>query len=166
MKKLILALVTCVSITALAASPALASWGGGTGDDAVQVVGDVTLVDTKYYITGDLTALGATPSQRVLDAVSVSPDTWELDFGKDDMYMPAGFGEGTYTIQGKLCEGGEIDVYKVGETIVRTEGPSGPPGGHPLPGGPPGQDDHPNGGHPQGGPPGQTGDHPNGKWSS
>lgn len=149
MRKWILALVICISIVALTASTALASWGGGTGDDAVEVVGEVTLIDTKYWITGDLTALGDTPSRSVLNAVG--SDTWQLDFGKGDYYKPAGFGTGPHTIQGKLCEGGEIDVYVVdGTPVGRPEG--GNPGGFP-----------PSGWHPKGGPPGKTGDHPQGK---
>ncbi len=126
MKKLMLFLVICISMVALIASPVLASWGGGTGDDAVQVVGDVTLVGTTYSITGTLTALSSTPSAAVLLALAASPGTWELDFGKQNYYLGT-FGTGTgITIQGKLCKNGEIDVYVVGTTSNgRTEG--GPP---------------------------------------
>ncbi|MFQ5996897.1 MAG: hypothetical protein ACE5KP_04660 [Dehalococcoidales bacterium] len=135
MKKWILALVICISIVALTAGTALASWGGGTGDDAVQVEGDVTLVDTKYSITGTLTALGTNSSATVLAAVGSG--TWELDFGRQNYYLPTGFGVGTHTIQGKLCQGGEIDVYVVDSVSVgRAEG--GPPPWHPK-GGPPGR---------------------------
>ena len=143
MKKLMVFLVICISMVALVASPALASWGGGIGNDAVEVTGTVTLVDGKYWITGQLVELAdpGSPSQRVINGIALGPTaSWELDFGKQGYYKPASFGTGTgITIQGKLCKvvttGGEIDVYSPTNT-TRTEG--GPRPWHPH-GGPPGQ---------------------------
>ena len=72
MKKLMVFLVICISMVALVASPALASWGGGIGNDAVEVTGTVTLVDGKYWITGQLVELAdpGSPSQRVINGIA------------------------------------------------------------------------------------------------